>query len=77
MIGDITTMENLNTIIELRQDNRLLTITKGKSYVDIRITKFSRKDSANEVDEKIEEDVNIPITMDTYKRLVSEMLRIC
>lgn len=70
-------MESLNTIIELREDNRLLTITKGKSYVDIRITKFSRKDSANEADEKMEEDINIPITMDTYKRLVSEMLRIC
>lgn len=70
-------MESLNTIIELREDNRLLTITKGKSYVDIRITKFSRKDSANEAYEEIEGDINISITMDTYKRLVSEMLRIC
>ncbi len=68
-------MENLNTIIELRQDNRLLTITKGKSYVDIRLTKFSRKDSANEADEKIEEDINIPITMDIYKRLAGEMFK--
>ena len=70
-------MESLNTIIELRQDNRLLTITKGKSYVDIRITKFSRKDSADEEDEKIEEDINIPITMDTYNWLVSEMFKSC
>lgn len=70
-------MESLNTIIELRESNRLLTITKSKSSVDIRITKFSRKDSANEVDEKIEEDVNIPITMDTYNRLVNEMFKIC
>ena len=70
-------MGSLNTIIELREYDRLLTITKSKDYADIRITKFSRKDSANEVDEKIEEDVNIPITMDTYNRLVSEMFKIC
>lgn len=70
-------MESLNAIIELREYDRLLTITKGKSSVDIRITKFSLKDSVNEMDEKIEEDVNIPITMDTYNRLVSEMFNIC
>ncbi len=66
-------MESLNTIHQLRSDNRLLTITKGEESVDIRITKFRRKDSENE----IEEDLNIPITMNIYKNLVSEMFKNC
>ena len=39
--------------------------------MDIRITKFKQKDSENE----IEEELNIPITMDIYKSLVSEMFK--
>ena len=64
-------MENLNTIYQLSSGNRLLTITKSKASVDIRITKFKQKDSENE----IEEELNIPITMDIYKSLVSEMFK--
>ena len=66
-------MEILNTIHQVSSDNRLLTITKGEGSVDIRITKFKRKDSGNE----IEEDLNIPITMETYIKLVSEMSKSC
>lgn len=66
-------MESLNTIYQLRSCNRLLTITKSKESVDIRITKFKQKDSENE----IEEDLNIPITMDIYESLVSEMFKGC
>ena len=66
-------MESLNTIHQLRSGNRLLTITKSEESVDIRITKFGRKDYENE----IEEDLNIPITIDIYKRLVSEMFKDC
>ena len=66
-------MEILNTIHELRSGNRLLTITKSNSSVDIRITKYNRKDSVNE----IEEELNIPITMEAYNRLVSEMAKSC
>ena len=65
-------MEILNTIHQLRSGNRLLTITKGNSSVDIRITKY-KKDSVD----VIEEDLNIPITMETYNGLVSEMAKSC
>ena len=63
-------MENLNTIYQLSSGNRLLTITKSKASVDIRITKFKQEN-------EIEEDLNIPITIDIYKSLVSEMLKGC
>ena len=66
-------MESLNTIHQLSSGNRLLTITKSEESVDIRIVKFGRKEYANE----IEEDLNIPITMDIYKKLVSEMFKDC
>lgn len=66
-------MESLNTIYRLSSGNRLLTITKSKEAVDIRITKFKQKDFENE----IEEDLNIPITMDIYESLVSEMFKGC
>lgn len=66
-------MESLNTIYRLSSGNRLLTITKSKASVDIRITKFKQKDFENE----IEEDLNIPITMDIYESLVSEMFKGC
>lgn len=68
-------MESLNTIYELRSGNRLLTITKGKDSVDIRITKFTRSESVDAINE--EEDLNIPITMDAYNALVSEMIKGC
>lgn len=66
-------MEILNTIHQLTSGNRLLTITKSNASVDIRIAKFAQKDSADD----IEEELNIPITMETYNRLVSEMVRSC
>lgn len=66
-------MECLNTIYQVRSGNRLLTITKSKKSVDIRIIKFDQKDSENE----IKEDLNIPITMDIYESLVSEMFKGC
>ena len=64
-------MECLNTIYQISSGDRLLTITKSKKSVDIRITKFDQKDSENE----IKEDLNIPITMDIYESLVSEMFK--
>lgn len=66
-------MECLSTIYQVSSGNRLLTITKGKNSVDIRITKFDQKGSENE----ITEDLNIPITMDTYESLVDEMFKGC
>lgn len=66
-------MECLSTIYQVSSGNRLLTITKGKGSVDIRITKVDQKDSGNE----IEEELNIPITMDIHKNLVSEMYKGC
>ena len=66
-------MECLNTIYQLSSGDRLLTITKSKESVDIRITKFDQKDSKNE----IKEDLNIPITIDIYESLVSEMIKGC
>ena len=63
-------MEFLNTIYRLSSGNRLLTITKSKASVDIRITKFKQEN-------EIEEDLNIPITMDIYESLVSEMFKGC
>lgn len=68
-------MESLHTIYELRSGNRLLTITKSKDSVDIRITKFTRSESVDAINE--EEDLNIPIAMDTYNALVSEMIKGC
>lgn len=66
-------MEILNTIHQLRSGNRLLTITKSNGSVDIRITKYNQKDFIGE----IEEELNIPITMETYNRLVSDMAKGC
>lgn len=66
-------MESLNTIHQLRSGNRLLMITKSNDSVDIRITKYNQRDSVDE----IEEELNIPITMETYNRLVSEMAKSC
>lgn len=63
-------MEILNTIHQLRSGNRLLTITKSNRTVDIRITKY-KKDSVD----VIEEDLNIPITIETYNELVCEMAK--
>ena len=68
-------MESLHTIYELRSGNRLLTIAKSKDSVDIRITKFTRSESIEAINE--EEDLNIPISMDTYNALVSEMIKGC
>ena len=67
-------MESLSTVIKLRKDNRLLTITKSENSVDIRIAKLSREYSTNEEIE--EEYIDIPMTADTYNELVSEMFKI-
>lgn len=66
-------MECFATIYQVSSGNRRLTVTKGKGSVDIRITEFDQKDSENE----IKEELNIPITIDTYKSLVSEMFTGC
>jgi len=66
-------METLNTIYQVRAGNRRLTITKSESSVDIRITKFTQNGSADE----IEEELNIPIAMKTYIKLVDEMSQCC
>ena len=66
-------MEILNTIHQIRAGNRLLMITKGNTSVDIRITKFTQKDFVDE----IEDELNIPITTETYNNLVSEMFKSC
>lgn len=66
-------MEILNTIHQIRAGNRLLMITKSNASVDIRIIKFIQKDSIDE----IEDELNIPIAMETYNKLVSEMLKSC
>lgn len=66
-------MEIINTIHQIRSGNRFLTITKSNDSVDIRITKYNQKDPID----MIEEDLNIPITMETYNRLVSEMAKSC
>lgn len=66
-------MESLNTIYQVRAENRRLTITKSESSVDIRITKFTQNGSADE----IEEELNIPIAMKTYIKLVDEMSQCC
>lgn len=63
-------MEIVSTIYEIISGNRHLTITKSKNSVDIRITKYTDK-------ETIEEDLNIPISMDAYYRLVNEMAKGC
>ena len=56
----------------------MLTITKGKDSVDIRITKYGRNDPYNVMDEEsIQDDVNIPISMDAYNVLVNEMWKGC
>jgi hypothetical protein len=71
-------METLNTIHHLVSGNRHLTITKGKDSVDIRITKYGRNDPNNVMDEEIiQDDVNIPISMDAYNDLVNEMWKSC
>ena len=66
-------METLNTIYQIRSGNRRLTITKSESSVDIRITKFTQNGSTDE----IEEELNIPIAMKTYTKLVDEMSQCC
>ena len=66
-------METLNTIYQVRAGNRRLTITKNESSVDIRITKFTQNGSTDE----IEEELNIPIAMKTYIKLVDEMSQCC
>ena len=66
-------MEILNTTHQIRAGNRLLTITKSDTAVDIRIEKFTREDSFVE----IEDELNIPITMETHIKLVNEMSKSC
>lgn len=66
-------MEILDTIHQIRTGNRLLTITKSKTAVDIRIAKITQKKSTDE----IEEELNIPITIETYIKLVNEMSKSC
>ena len=63
-------MEIVSTVYEIISGKRHLTIAKGKDSVDIRITKFTDK-------ETIEEDLNIPISMDAYYSLVNEMAKGC
>ena len=63
-------MEIVSTVHEVVSGNRHLTITKSKNSVDIRITKYTDK-------EIIEEDLNIPISMNTYYSLVNEMAKGC
>ena len=71
-------METLNTIYYISAGDRQLTITKSKDSVDIRITKFAPIKYIDKMAEKVaEEELNIPITMDTYYRLVNEMSKGC
>jgi len=63
-------VEIVSTVHEVVSGNRHLTITKSKNSVDIRITKYTDK-------EIIEEDLNIPISMNTYYSLVNEMAKGC
>lgn len=65
-------MEIVNTVHHVVSGNRHLTITKGKNSVDIRITKYAHAGK-----EIIDEDLNIPISMDTYYSLVNEMAKGC
>lgn len=65
-------MEIVSTVYEVITGKRHLTITKSKNSVDIRITKYAHTDK-----EKIEEDLNIPISMDAYYSLVNEMAKGC
>jgi len=66
-------MEIVMTTHEVVSGNRRLTITKSKDSVDIRITKYIHTST----EETIEEDLNIPITMDAYYSLVNEMAKGC
>lgn len=69
-------MEILNTVHNLRSGNRHLTITIGEDSVDIRITKYARKDPINAMEEEIVvEDLNIPVSLDTYYKLVNVMAK--
>lgn len=65
-------MEFVNTIYQIISGKRHLTITKSNESVDIRITKYAYTDK-----EIIEEDLNIPISMDAYYSLVNEMAKGC
>ena len=65
-------MEIVSTVYEIVSGNRHLTITKTKDSVDIRITKYAHTDK-----EIIEEDLNIPITINAYYSLVNEMAKGC
>ena len=65
-------MEIVSTVYEIISGNRHLTITKSKDSVDIRITKYAHTDK-----EIIEEDLNIPISMNAYYSLVNEMAKGC
>lgn len=62
----------ISTIYEIVAGNRHLTITKTKNSVDIRITKY-----ANTERTIIEDDLNIPISIDAYYSLVNEMAKGC
>lgn len=71
-------METVHTAHILRAGNRQLTITKSENSVDIRITRYHREDPYNVMDEKlVEEDLNIPISLETYEKLVHEMRSSC
>ena len=63
----------VTTVYEVVSGNRHLTITKSKDSVDIRITKYIHTSK----EEIIEEDLNIPISMDAYYSLVNEMAKGC
>ena len=63
----------VTTVYEVVSGNRHLTITKSKDSVDIRITKYIHTSK----EEIIEEDLNIPISMDAYCSLVNEMAKGC
>lgn len=65
-------MEIVSTVHEVVSGNRHLTITKSKNSVDIRITKYVDTNK-----ETIDEDLNIPISMDAYYSLVNEMAKGC
>ena len=65
-------MEIVSTVHEVVSGNRHLTITKSKNSVDIRITKYIDTNK-----ETIDEDLNIPISMDAYYSLVNEMAKGC
>lgn len=71
-------MEIINTTYSLTSGNRQLTVTKSDNSVDIRITKYARKSDTYITDsETIEEDLNIPVSLDAYYKFVNEMSKSC